>query len=81
MRAAGLVVADALAAMRAACVPGTSTHDLDEIARDVLRKAGAGSNFLNYDIGVGPVSRGHLCLRERLGRPRHPVDEGRPARG
>ena len=60
MRAAGLVVADALAAMRAACVPGTSTQDLDEIARDVLRKAGASSNFLNYDIGAGPYP-GVIC--------------------
>ena len=54
MRSAGLVVADALAAMRAACRPGTSTLDLDQIARGVLRDAGATSNFLNYDIGSGP---------------------------
>ena len=60
MRAAGLVVADALAAMREACLPGASTLDLDEIARDVLRKAGAGSNFLNYDIGAGPYP-GVIC--------------------
>jgi methionyl aminopeptidase len=60
MREAGLVVADALAAMSDACIPGTSTLDLDEIARDVLRKAGAGSNFLNYDIGAGPYP-GVIC--------------------
>jgi methionyl aminopeptidase len=60
MRAAWLVVADALAAMRAACAPGTSTHDLDQIARDVLRRAGASSNFLNYDIGSGPYP-GVIC--------------------
>jgi methionyl aminopeptidase len=60
MRAAGLVVADALAAMRAACAPGTSTQDLDQIAREVLRQAGATSNFLNYDIGSGPYP-GVIC--------------------
>jgi methionyl aminopeptidase len=54
MRAAGLVVARALAAMRDAVAPGVSTADLDGIARDVLRDAGATSSFLHYDIGYGP---------------------------
>jgi methionyl aminopeptidase len=31
-----------------------STADLDEVARDVLRRAGATSSFLDYDIGSGP---------------------------
>lgn len=48
MRSAGLVVAEALAAMRAAVAPGVSTLDLDAIARDVLREAGAESSFLGY---------------------------------
>ena len=48
MRAAGLVVARALAEMRAAAAPGVSTLDLDSIARDVLRDAGATPSFLNY---------------------------------
>jgi methionyl aminopeptidase len=48
MRAAGLVVARGLAAMRAAVAPGVSTADLDAIARDVLREAGATSSFLGY---------------------------------
>jgi methionyl aminopeptidase len=48
MREAGLVVARALAAMRAAVAPGVSTADLDEIARDVLSEAGASSSFLGY---------------------------------
>jgi methionyl aminopeptidase len=48
MRAAGLVVARALAAMRAAVAPGVSTADLDAVARDVLRDAGATSSFLGY---------------------------------
>ena len=48
MRQAGLVVSDALARMRAAAAPGVSTADLDGIARDVLRDAGAQSSFLGY---------------------------------
>ena len=40
MRLAGLVVADALAAMRAAVAPGVTTRELDAIAYDVIRTAG-----------------------------------------
>jgi methionyl aminopeptidase len=54
MREAGLVVARVLAEMREAVAPGVSTADLDTIARDVLREAGALSSFLGYDIGSGP---------------------------
>jgi methionyl aminopeptidase len=48
MRAAGLVVARALSAMRDAVAPGVSTADLDAVARDVLVEAGATSSFLGY---------------------------------
>jgi len=48
MRAAGLVVARALGAMRAAAAPGVSTGDLDDLARSVLSEAGASSSFLGY---------------------------------
>lgn len=48
MRVAGLVVARALAEMRAAVAPGVSTADLDDVARAVLRDAGATSSFLGY---------------------------------
>jgi methionyl aminopeptidase len=48
MRAAGLVVARGLAAMRDACAPGVSTADLDGIARGVLSAADARSSFLGY---------------------------------
>jgi methionyl aminopeptidase len=54
MRRAGLVVAEALDAMRTAVRPGVSTSDLDELARDVLRERGATSSFLGYDLGSGP---------------------------
>jgi methionyl aminopeptidase len=60
MREAGLVVADALTAMREAVAPGVSTADLDTLAREILAKAGATSSFLNYDIGSGPYP-GVIC--------------------
>jgi len=48
MAAAGAVVARALAAVRAAAGAGVRLVDLDAIARDVLRAAGASSPFLGY---------------------------------
>ena len=48
MRIAGLVVADALAAVRAAAQPGVTTADLDAIAARVIADAGATSSFLGY---------------------------------
>lgn len=49
MRRAGLVVADALAAVRAEARAGLTTADLDAIAADVIRTAGATPSFLGYD--------------------------------
>ncbi|MEV0679307.1 type I methionyl aminopeptidase [Actinosynnema sp. NPDC050436] len=48
MRAAGLVVADALAAVREHARVGVSLLELDEVAAGVIRGAGAGSSFLGY---------------------------------
>ncbi|MCZ4499498.1 MAG: map [Marmoricola sp.] len=48
MRAAGLVVAEALARMSAAVAPGVSTADLDAIAAGVIADAGATPSFLGY---------------------------------
>jgi methionyl aminopeptidase len=48
MRKAGRVVAEIHEATRAAIRPGISTADIDQVARDVLDRRGAGSNFLNY---------------------------------
>ena len=48
MRRAGRVVAEMHEATRAAIRPGVSTADLDRVAREVLDRRGAGSNFLNY---------------------------------
>ncbi len=49
MRRAGLVVADALDAVRGAMRPGLTTADLDAIAERVIRSAGAVPSFLGYD--------------------------------
>jgi methionyl aminopeptidase len=48
MRKAGRVVAEMHEATRAAVRPGVSTMEIDKVAREVLEKRGAGSNFLNY---------------------------------
>ncbi|MBL0885354.1 type I methionyl aminopeptidase [Myceligenerans indicum] len=49
MRRAGLVVAEALAAVREAARPGMSTADLDDVASDAIRGAGATPSFLGYE--------------------------------
>ena len=48
MRAAGLVVADALEAVVAAVEPGVTGQQLDAIAEEVIRGAGAIPSFLGY---------------------------------
>jgi len=48
MRGAGLVVADALEAARAAAVPGATTADVDRAAARVIAAAGAKPSFLGY---------------------------------
>ncbi|QHC25996.1 type I methionyl aminopeptidase [Streptomyces sp. GS7] len=55
MRVAGRVVADALSAVRAAAAPGVRLLDLDEVARAVLREAGATSPFLGYRPNFAPT--------------------------
>ncbi|MCU1503025.1 MAG: methionine aminopeptidase type, partial [Ilumatobacteraceae bacterium] len=48
MRAAGRVVAEMHEDVRAAARPGVTTRDLDIVARGVLERRGATSNFLGY---------------------------------
>nr|WP_269204747.1 type I methionyl aminopeptidase [Motilibacter deserti] len=48
MRRAGLIVADALAAMRQAVAPGITTKELDALAEEVIRSRGAVPSFLGY---------------------------------
>jgi methionyl aminopeptidase len=59
MRAAGLIVADALAAVRAALVPGRTTGDLDKIANELIVGRGAVPSFLNYGYPPYPAT---LCV-------------------
>ncbi|MEU9103380.1 type I methionyl aminopeptidase [Streptomyces xanthophaeus] len=55
MRAAGRVVAHALAAVRDRAQVGVSLRELDATAREVLRGAGASSPFLGYRPRFAPV--------------------------
>lgn len=48
MRKAGRVVAEMHACVREAIKPGVTTRRLDEIAREVIERRGARSNFLGY---------------------------------
>ncbi len=48
MRRAGKVVAEMHEKTRAAAKPGVTTRQIDEVAREVLARRGATSNFLNY---------------------------------
>jgi methionyl aminopeptidase len=48
MRKAGRVVAEIHEATRAVIRDGVTTMDIDKVAREVLEKRGAKSNFLNY---------------------------------
>jgi methionyl aminopeptidase len=55
MRAAGRVVAQTLAAVRAQAQAGTRLADLDQAARGVLAQAGATSPFLGYQPSFASV--------------------------
>jgi methionyl aminopeptidase len=55
MRAAGLVVAEALAATREQVKPGVSTADLDAVAEQVIRDAGAVPSFQGYHGFPGTI--------------------------
>jgi methionyl aminopeptidase len=62
MSEAGQVVALIHARIEEAIAPGVTTGELDEIARETLREAGAVSSFLNYPGGPGrPPFPGHIC--------------------
>ena len=55
MYEAGQVVGQALTAVRDAADVGVSLLELDELAHEVLRKAGATSPFLNYHPSFAPT--------------------------
>jgi methionyl aminopeptidase len=55
MRGAGQVVAQILAAVQDQAKAGMRLAELDEVARDMLARAGAISPFLGYQPGFAPV--------------------------
>lgn len=59
MRRAGELVAETLDVLRVACVPGVTTADLDQIAYERVRAAGAIPSFLGYP-GPAPFP-GSIC--------------------
>jgi methionyl aminopeptidase len=61
MREAGRIVAEMLAACRAAVRPGVTTAELDRIAADILKSHGAASNFKGYGVPVLPPFPGVIC--------------------
>ena len=61
MRDAGRIVAEMLAACRAAVRPGVTTGELDRIAADILKRRGATSNFKGYGVPVLPPFPGVIC--------------------
>ena len=56
MREAGLVVADALAAVRDAVRPGITTGELDRVAADLISSRGATPSFLGYGVPPFPAT-------------------------
>jgi methionyl aminopeptidase len=61
MHEAGRIVAEILAACRAAVRPGVTTGELDRIAADILKRRGATSNFKGYGVPVLPPFTGVIC--------------------
>jgi len=55
IRAAGQVVAETLDSVRAHALAGTRLSELDDLARAVLKRAGAQSPFLGYKPAFAPV--------------------------
>ena len=56
MREAGRVVAAMLEACRASVHPGVTTAELDRVAAEILRKAGAESSFFGYSTPPYPAT-------------------------
>lgn len=61
MREAGRVVARILAAVREATRPGVTTGDLDDLAAEMIRKAGVQSAFKGYAPGGRTPYPGVIC--------------------
>lgn len=55
MRASGVILARAIAAMKAAVAPGLTTADIDAVGAAVIAEAGAVSNFKGYHGFPGTI--------------------------
>ncbi|MDQ6658785.1 MAG: type I methionyl aminopeptidase [Actinomycetota bacterium] len=64
MRASGLVLAGALAAVRGEIRPGVTTAQLDRVVADLIAEAGAHSNFNGYGAGGDGTAgfTGTICV-------------------
>ena len=63
MRVSGRLAAGVLQRLAAAVVPGMTTRELDELARELIRARGAVSAFLGYRGGAGVVPYpGAICV-------------------
>src|ERR1700755_1964240 len=77
MRRAGLVVANALAAMRAAVAPGVTTADLDAIAEGIIRDAGGVPSFKGYHGYPGSIfSSVHAQIVHAIPSPKQVLKAG-----
>lgn len=61
MRRTGAIARTVLDAVEAACVPGTTTSDLERIAAREMSRLGATSAFLGYNPGSSPPYPAVLC--------------------
>jgi methionyl aminopeptidase len=61
MRAANVIVAEVLAALKEAVRPGVTTAELDRIAEEMTRKRGAVPAFKGYEV-AGKVYPASLCV-------------------
>ena len=68
MKEAGRIVMAVLDAVEAACVPGTTTGQLNRIAERELARAKARSAFLGYRPGGAPVDHRRGCSLGRASR-------------
>ena len=63
MRVSGRLAAEILQRLAFAVVPGMTTRELDELARELIRERGATSAFLGYRGGAGAVPfPGAICV-------------------
>jgi methionyl aminopeptidase len=66
MREAGRINAQALAAVRAAIRPGVTTGELDQIAEEIIRKAGGKPAFLGYPGPTPYPATINACINDEM---------------